>query len=88
MAPLEVLSERESIYRLLATSTPDNLNKDIKCYTIDPTTRYCNLNKNAILPEQIRNLYDDSNDDIYKVHTSKITKQTNLQGVSFNKGNI
>ncbi|ERL93346.1 hypothetical protein D910_00954 [Dendroctonus ponderosae] len=39
MTPLDVLAERESIYRLLAQTTPDNLNKDWKAYTLDPATR-------------------------------------------------
>ncbi|KAI4471717.1 calponin y domain-containing protein [Holotrichia oblita] len=56
--PLEVLAERESIYRLLAQTTPENLNKDYKSYTIEPSTRYPNLNKNALLPHQVTSLYD------------------------------
>ncbi|XP_031346644.1 F-actin-monooxygenase Mical-like isoform X2 [Photinus pyralis] len=56
--PLEVLAERESIYRLLAQTTPENLNKDCKAYTVDPSTRYPNLNKSALLPQQVLTLYD------------------------------
>lgn len=56
--PLEVMAERESIYRLLAQTTPENLNKDYKSYTLDPSTRYPNLNKNALLPHQVTSLYD------------------------------
>ncbi|KAF5303714.1 hypothetical protein FQR65_LT00858 [Abscondita terminalis] len=56
--PLEVLAERESIYRLLAQTTPENLNKDCKAYTVDPSTRYPNLNKAALLPQQVLNLFD------------------------------
>ncbi|KAK9746485.1 LIM domain [Popillia japonica] len=58
VTPLEVLAERESIYRLLAQTTPENLNKDYKSYTIEPSTRYPNLNKNALLPHQVTSLYD------------------------------
>lgn len=61
VTPLEVLAERESIYRLLAQTTPDNLNKDWKAYTIDPSTRYPNLNKNIVLPHQVMCLYDTDN---------------------------
>lgn len=58
MTPLEVLAERESIYRLLAQTTPENLNKDYKAYTLDPITRYPNLNKSILLPHQMISLYD------------------------------
>nr|XP_022904778.1 F-actin-monooxygenase Mical [Onthophagus taurus] len=59
--PLQVIAERESIYRLLAQTTPENLNKDYKSYTLDPTTRYPNLNKNVLLPHQVTNLFDTDN---------------------------
>ena len=60
--PLEVIAERESIYRLLNQTTPENLSRDIANYTLDPHTRYANLNLKAVLPVQVRNLYssDDS----------------------------
>lgn len=60
-SPLEVMAERESIYRLLAQTTPDNLNKDWKSYTLDPSTRYPNLNKGVVLPNQVICLYDTDN---------------------------
>ena len=59
--PLDVIAERESIYRLLAQTTPENLNRDISAYTLDPVTRYPNLNKNAVVPVQVQNLYDTDN---------------------------
>lgn len=59
--PLEVMAERESIYRLLAQTTPDNLNKEWKAYTLDPATRYPNLNKNVVLPHQVLGLFDTDN---------------------------
>ncbi|CAD6194380.1 unnamed protein product [Caenorhabditis auriculariae] len=40
---LEVLAERESIYRLLAQTTKDNMHKALSKYTIDPRTRYVSL---------------------------------------------
>ncbi|XP_050312399.1 F-actin-monooxygenase MICAL2 isoform X2 [Anthonomus grandis grandis] len=61
MTPLDVLAERESIYRLLAQTTPDNLNKDWKAYTLDPATRYPNLNKRVVTPHQTVFLYDTDN---------------------------
>ncbi|KAG5890928.1 hypothetical protein JTB14_019871 [Gonioctena quinquepunctata] len=60
-SPLDVLAERESIYRLLAQTTPDNLNKDWKSYNVDPSTRYPNLNKGVVLPHQVICLYDTDN---------------------------
>lgn len=58
---LEVIAERESIYRLLAQTTPDNLNKEWKSYTIDPATRYPNLNRNVVLSHQVISLFDTDN---------------------------
>ncbi|XP_072385075.1 uncharacterized protein Mical isoform X5 [Diabrotica undecimpunctata] len=60
-SPLEVLAERESIYRLLAQTTPDNLNKDWKSYTLDPATRYPNFNKAVVLSHQVVALFDTDN---------------------------
>lgn len=59
--PLEVLSERESIYRILGQTTPENLQRDLASYTLDPTTRYPNLNSRCVLPIQARTLYDTDN---------------------------
>ncbi|XP_033740266.1 protein-methionine sulfoxide oxidase mical3b-like isoform X3 [Pecten maximus] len=58
MTPLQVLAERESIFLRLSQTTPENLHKNHHMYTIDPNTRYPNLNFKAILPEQMRHLYD------------------------------
>ncbi|KAF7211990.1 F-actin-monooxygenase MICAL2 isoform X2 [Nothobranchius furzeri] len=54
---LEVLSERESIYRLLPQTTPENIAKNFDQYTIDPATRYPNLNSSCVRPHQVRHLY-------------------------------
>lgn len=56
--PLEVLAERESIYRLLAQTTPENLNKEHTSYTIDPHSRYPNLNQRALMAFQVKSLFD------------------------------
>ncbi|RZC38329.1 protein-methionine sulfoxide oxidase Mical, partial [Asbolus verrucosus] len=61
MTSLDVIAERESIYRLLGQTTPDNLNKDWKAYTLDPATRYPNLNKNVVMPHQTSGLFDTDN---------------------------
>ncbi|XP_029986685.1 F-actin-monooxygenase MICAL2 isoform X2 [Sphaeramia orbicularis] len=54
---LEVLAERESIYRLLPQTTPENIAKNFDQYTIDPGTRYPNLNSSCVRPHQVRHLY-------------------------------
>ncbi|XP_059968920.1 F-actin-monooxygenase MICAL3 isoform X3 [Mesoplodon densirostris] len=57
-SPLEVLAERESIYRLLPQTTPENVSKNFSQYSIDPVTRYPNMNVNFLRPSQVRHLYD------------------------------
>jgi hypothetical protein len=67
---LEIAAERESIYRLLGQTTPENLHKEHISYTIDPHTRYPNLNLRLVMPFQVKSLYEsdeiipegDSND--------------------------
>ncbi|XP_077177936.1 F-actin-monooxygenase MICAL2 isoform X2 [Paroedura picta] len=55
--PLDILAERESIYRLLPQTTPENLTKNFDQYTIDPATRYPNLNSSCLRPHQVKHLY-------------------------------
>lgn len=45
----------------MGQTTPDNLNKDWKAYTLDPATRYPNLNKNVVMPLQTVSLFDTDN---------------------------
>ncbi|XP_049885187.1 F-actin-monooxygenase Mical-like isoform X2 [Pectinophora gossypiella] len=56
--PLTVIAERESIYRLLAQTTPENLHRDFGGYTLDPGTRYPNLNRGKVTPLQVTSFYD------------------------------
>ncbi|XP_061382554.1 F-actin-monooxygenase Mical isoform X4 [Danaus plexippus] len=56
--PLQVIAERESIYRLLAQTTPENLHRDFGAYTLDPGTRYPNLNRTAVTPHRVTSFYD------------------------------
>lgn len=59
MSPLEVIAERESIYRLLGQTTPENLNRDYAAYTLDPHTRYTytyNIHVLLLLSRLIRSL--------------------------------
>ncbi|XP_011937203.1 PREDICTED: protein-methionine sulfoxide oxidase MICAL2 isoform X3 [Cercocebus atys] len=55
--PLELLAERESLYRLLPQTTPENINKNFEQYTLDPGTRYPNLNSHCVRPHQVKHLY-------------------------------
>lgn len=53
---LAVLAQRESIYRLLAQTTPENLHRDIGSYTLDPATRYPNLNRQSVTVLQVKHM--------------------------------
>ncbi|XP_043242534.1 F-actin-monooxygenase Mical-like isoform X2 [Amphibalanus amphitrite] len=58
VSTLECLAERESTYRLLAQTTPKNLSSDLGGYSLDPRTRYPNLNLQSVLPHQVRHMVD------------------------------
>ncbi|XP_038675464.1 F-actin-monooxygenase mical1 isoform X3 [Scyliorhinus canicula] len=58
ITPLELLAERESIYQLLSQTTPGNTSKKVTQYSIDPLTRYPNLNLSYFAPNQVQHLYD------------------------------
>ena len=55
--PMEILEEREAILYLLPQTTPERLHKNLHGYTIDPKTRYPNLNE-LVPPGDISHLYD------------------------------
>ncbi|XP_055505307.1 F-actin-monooxygenase MICAL2-like isoform X1 [Leucoraja erinacea] len=57
VSTLEILAERESIYRLLPQTTTENISKNFEQYTIDPASRYPNLNSNCVASHQVRQLY-------------------------------
>ncbi|XP_074533430.1 F-actin-monooxygenase mical2b isoform X3 [Halichoeres trimaculatus] len=58
-SPLETLAERESLYRLLPQTTTENISKNFEQYSIDPATRYPNLNSSCVRPNQVRHLFID-----------------------------
>ncbi|XP_068460202.1 F-actin-monooxygenase mical2b-like isoform X2 [Clinocottus analis] len=62
-SPLEILAERESVYRLLPQTTTENISKNFEQYAIDPATRYPNLNSSCIRPHQVRHLFIDGQQD-------------------------
>ena len=53
MTAVEAVAERESIYRVLSGTTPENTCKDYAAYNVDPHTRYPTLNTRLILPAQV-----------------------------------
>ncbi|XP_042267116.1 protein-methionine sulfoxide oxidase mical2b isoform X2 [Thunnus maccoyii] len=65
-SPLEVLAERESIYRLLPQTTTENISKNFEQYAIDPATRYPNLNSSCVRPHQVRHLFIDGQQDSHR----------------------
>uniref|UniRef100_A0A671TXH7 F-actin monooxygenase n=1 Tax=Sparus aurata TaxID=8175 RepID=A0A671TXH7_SPAAU len=62
-SPLEILAERESIYRLLPQTTTENISKNFEQYTIDPASRYPNLNSSCVRPHQVRHLFINGQQD-------------------------
>uniref|UniRef100_A0A672Q6D7 F-actin monooxygenase n=1 Tax=Sinocyclocheilus grahami TaxID=75366 RepID=A0A672Q6D7_SINGR len=68
--PLDLLSERESIYRLLPQTTAENISKNFEQYTIDPATRYPNLNSTCVRPHQVRHLYINGEQDLSSLERS------------------
>ncbi|KAL0125064.1 hypothetical protein PUN28_004309 [Cardiocondyla obscurior] len=76
LPPLEVIAERESIYRLLGQTTPENLNRDYAAYTLDPHTRYPNLNVRSVTSIQVRSLLDT--DDPESVKQSTIQSEIDI----------
>nr|XP_040575427.1 F-actin-monooxygenase Mical-like [Lepeophtheirus salmonis] len=74
MNPLEVLAERESIYRLLAQTTPENTCKGYTSYSLDPSTRYTTFNSKSVLPFQVLHLYDTDDQD----HLQEMLKEASV----------
>lgn len=60
---LQLLAERESIFRLLPQTTSENIAKDFKNYTPNPSTRYPNLNKYLYSTHQMSFLYITDNEE-------------------------
>uniref|UniRef100_A0A670ZFV2 Molecule interacting with CasL protein 1 n=1 Tax=Pseudonaja textilis TaxID=8673 RepID=A0A670ZFV2_PSETE len=66
VSPLDVLAERESIYQRLSQTSPDNMNKNINQYSIDPNTRYPNINLQAIKISQVNLPQTEMGEKIYR----------------------
>lgn len=73
---LELLAERESLYRLLPQTTPENINKNFEQYTLDPGTRYPNLNSNCVRPHQVKHLFITKELDRYPLERLGSVRRT------------
>lgn len=84
--PLEIIAERENAYRILAQTTPENLNKNFANYGICPDSRYTNLSKTAVKVATVRHLFDchdgpiDSVDGVEPMDTSTVNEPQQPQG--------
>ena len=74
---IQLIKQRESIYTLLAQTTPNNLQSNYTKYSLDPRTRYTHLNLMAIPDTVIQVLYDNGTDttDNYSNKLSKSPSQ-------------
>lgn len=54
--PLQILSERENIYRLLSGTSNENMHKNYAAYTINPSSRYTHIPQKKI--QEVYHLYD------------------------------
>ncbi|XP_043964969.1 protein-methionine sulfoxide oxidase mical3b-like isoform X4 [Gambusia affinis] len=90
-APLDVLAERESLYRLLPQTTPENMQKSIGLFTVDPVTRYMNISPLTVTPAQVRHLVhtgreaglNTSESDIIRLPSPRLSRQE-----SFSQSNL
>lgn len=78
--PLQILSERENIYRLLSGTSAENLHKDHAKYTINPSSRYLHITHKRI--REVYHLFDT--DDPVNADFSVGSPQTEV----LNKGNF
>ncbi|XP_022053027.2 F-actin-monooxygenase mical2b isoform X2 [Acanthochromis polyacanthus] len=75
-SPLEILAERESIYRLLPQTTTGNISKNFEQYSIDPATRYPNLSSGCVRPHQVRHLFINGQQDLSLVERGGPTRRS------------
>ncbi|XP_074166227.1 F-actin-monooxygenase MICAL1 isoform X1 [Sminthopsis crassicaudata] len=69
--PLAVLAERESLYQLLSQTSPENMHRNISQYSLDPASRYPNLNIRSVSPQQVEDLYDIGGKDLERKKNDK-----------------
>eukprot|EP00118_Oscarella_pearsei_P029140 m.3756 g.3756 ORF g.3756 m.3756 type:complete len:1059 (+) comp9775_c0_seq1:48-3224(+) len=74
--PLELLAERETVYRLLPQTSPARLCEKFSLHTINPTTRYPELKSLQTVPlRNVRNLYVDGEGQIMDVEIEAQSKK-------------
>ena len=78
--PIKLIEEREALYHFLTSTTPEKLQKKTSAYSIDPQTRYPQLN--VIPTSDVSYLYDS---DTVQVQTKVIEQQRPTNGEE-NKG--
>ncbi|XP_072499121.1 F-actin-monooxygenase MICAL1 isoform X1 [Notamacropus eugenii] len=76
--PLDVLAERESLYQLLSQTSPENMHRNIAQYTLDPASRYPNLNLRSVTPQQVRDLYDIGGKELERKKNDKTDSPMHL----------
>ena len=54
--PLQILCERENIYKLLSNTDSGNLHKNYAAYTINPNSRYMSISHKRV--REVYHLYD------------------------------
>ncbi|KAJ8382708.1 hypothetical protein SKAU_G00034860 [Synaphobranchus kaupii] len=84
---LDILAERESIYRLLPQTTPENISKNVSQYSLDPTTRYPNISLSLFRRNQVRHLIDtgesgDLHIDVKNAVNSSTAKLTRRDSIA------
>ncbi|CAB3982261.1 F-actin-monooxygenase MICAL3 isoform X14, partial [Paramuricea clavata] len=55
--PIDLIMEREGVYKLLAQTTSDNVSKNYDGYTIDPKSRYPPASVRKALKDAVKHLY-------------------------------
>lgn len=68
---LSVMAERESIYRILAQTTSENLQQTYAHWTLNPHSRYPNLNRHLVLPSQVEHLMTCTESRSSPIHKGK-----------------
>jgi len=78
--PLDILAERESVFKLLAqTTAKDQINQGL-----DPTTRYGKkTNMNAVLPFQVKDQFELLDNDGNKTQIESGKKTRRRRGISY-----
>ena len=87
--PIDLLKQREAILTLLPQTSPSTLQKDITKYTIDPRTRYYNVDC-LVTSGDVSYLYDTCDDDIVAVDQTENGSQAeneDLTTTGINKHN-